>query len=133
MVDYAKFLRETPYGVLATRFEDEVRTRMFQFLFAEGNKVYFCTSAKKPVYQQLKAHPVASFCVRDEGFKPVLSVSGKVHFSKDEELKRRALDEHPRIVGVHLDSESPDFALFCIEVEEVKTFSFAEGPRTYTL
>lgn len=54
MFDYAAVLKENPNGVLATQDGDKVKTRVFQYLFSEGDKVYFCTSNEKPVYNQLK-------------------------------------------------------------------------------
>jgi len=48
-------------------------------------------------------------------------------------LKTRALDENPPIKGIYNTPENPVFKFFYIDVEEVETFSFAEGPNSYTL
>lgn len=133
MIDYAALLTQTPNGVLATRDGDGVKTRVFQFLFAEGNKVYFCTSNEKPVYAQLQANPAVSFCTYPQDFSPVLSVNGKAVFADDRALKARALDENPRIKGIYHTPDNPTFAIFYIDVAEVETFSFADGPKTYAL
>lgn len=47
MIDYAAVLKENPNGVLATQDGSKGKTRVFQYLFTDGNKVYFCTSNKK--------------------------------------------------------------------------------------
>ncbi|WP_313152111.1 pyridoxamine 5'-phosphate oxidase family protein [Lacrimispora sp.] len=133
MIDYAAVLKEYPNGVLATQDGSKVKTRVFQYLFTDGNQVYFCTSNEKPVYDQIKASPYVSFCTYPANFTPVVSVNGKAVFVNDISLKTRALDENPGIKGLYRTPDNPVFELFYIDVEEVETFSFTEGPRTYTI
>lgn len=133
MIDFTSILKENPNGVLASQEGVKVRTRVFQYLFADGNKVYFCTSREKPVYDQLEANPNVSFCTYPQNFTPVLSINGKVVFVEDMALKTRALDENPPIKGIYQRPDNPIFKIFYIDVEEVETFSFAEGPQSYLL
>jgi len=133
MIDYAAILKANPVGVFATQDGKNVRTRVFQYLFADGNKVYFCTSSQKPVYGQLKENPNVSFCCHPADFNPVLSVNGKAIFVDDIALKTRALDENPPIKSIYNTPDNPVFQLFYIDVKEVETFSFAEGPKTYSV
>jgi uncharacterized pyridoxamine 5'-phosphate oxidase family protein len=133
MINYADLLKATPNGVLATQDGQGVKTRVFQYLFSEGNKVYFCTSSEKPVCAQIKANPNVSFCTHPANFSPVLSVNGKAVFVDDMALKTRALDENPGIKGIYKTPDNPVFTLLYIDVKEVETFSFAEGPKTYTV
>lgn len=133
MIDYAAILKENPNGVMATQDGSKVKTRVFQYLFSDGNKVYFCTSNEKPVYGQIKANPNVSFCTYPADFSPVLSVNGKAVFVNDMALKTRTLDENPGIKDIYNTPDNPTFELFYIDVEEVETFSFAEGLKTYTV
>ncbi len=133
MIDYAAILAQNPNGVLATAADGKPTTRVFQYLFADGNKVYFCTSNQKPVYEQLKANPNVSFCTYPANFSPVLSINGTVVFVDDLALKTRALDENPPIKGIYNTPDNPVFQIFYIDVKEVETFSFAEGPKSYTV
>ena len=133
MFDFEPILKENPNGVLATQDGIKVKTRVFQYLFAEGKKVYFCTNSEKPVYAQLKANPQVSFCTYPKNFSLVLSVNGKAVFVEDIGLKTRALDENPPIKGIYKDPSNPLFKIFYIDVEEIQTFNFTEGPKTYTL
>ena len=133
MIDYAALLKATPNGVLATQDGQGVKTRVFQFLFFEGNKVYFCTSSEKPVYAQIQTNPNVSFCTYPVNFSPVLSVNGKAVFVDDIALKARALEENPGIKGIYNTPDNPVFKLFYIDVKEVETFSFTEGPKTYNI
>jgi len=131
MFNFEPILKENPNGVLATQDGAKVRTRVFQYLFADGNKVYFCTSSEKPVYAQLNANPQVSFCTYPKDFAPVLSINGKAVFVEDNGLKTRTLDENPGIKGMFKSIDNPVFKIFYIDVEEVETFSYAEGSKTY--
>ena len=133
MIDYASILKANPNGVLATRDGEGTRTRVFQYLFSEGSKVYFCTNSQKPVYAQLKANPGVSFCTYPADFNPVLSLNGQAVFVDDLALKTRALDENPFIKGIYNTPDNPVFQIFYIEVSEVETFSFTEGSKSYKL
>ncbi|MCL2544754.1 MAG: pyridoxamine 5'-phosphate oxidase family protein [Clostridia bacterium] len=133
MIDYAAILKAHPAGVLATCDGGQPRTRVFQYLFADGNKVYFCTNSEKPVFAQLQANPNVSFCSYATDFNPVLSVNGKAVFVDDLALKARAFDEHPPLKGIYNAPDNPVFRLFYIDVSEVETFSYAEGSKRYKL
>ena len=133
MIDYTAVLKTNPVGVLATQDGSKIKTRVFQYLFADNNKAYFCTNNEKPVYKQLKANPNVSFCSYSADFNPVLSVNGKAVFVDDMALKTRALEENPAIKGIYNTPENPIFEIFYIDIEEIETFSFAEGPKTYTV
>ncbi len=130
MKRFEEILKANPNGVFATQDGMAVRTRVFQFLFIEGNRVYFCTSNEKAVYKQLQANPQVSFCVHPANFSPVLSVNGRAIFTENLALKTRALDENPMIKGIYGGPDNPIFKLFYIEPEEVTTFSFTEGEKT---
>lgn len=129
MIDYAAILKANPNGVLATRDGEGVRTRVFQYLFSDGNKVYFGTNSEKPVFAQLQANPNVSFCTYPADFSPVLSVNGKAVFVDDIALKTRALDENPAIKDIYKTPDNPILRLFYIDAEEIETFGFADGPK----
>ena len=136
MINFEEILKANPAGVLATVEGNKAsdfspRTRVFQYLFADGNKIYFCTNSEKPVYKQLMANPNVSFCTYPQNFAPVLSVNGKAFFVEDLALKTKALDENPPIKGIYKTADNTVFKIFYIDVEEVETFSFEEGPKTY--
>ena len=133
MINFTEILKTNPVGVFATQDENKVKTRVFQYLFADGNKVYFCTNNGKPVYAQLQKNPNVSFCTYPQNFTPVLSVNGKVVFVEDLTLKTKALEENPPIKDIYKTADNPIFKLFYIDVEEIKPFSFEEGPKTYTM
>jgi len=52
MINFAEILKANPTGVMADQNGNKVKTGVFQYLFADGNKVYFRTNSEKPVYAQ---------------------------------------------------------------------------------
>jgi len=133
MIDYVSILKKNPNGVFATQENGKVKTRVFQYLFADNNKVYFCTSNQKSVYKQLNKVPYASFCTYPKDLSEVISVNGSVVFVNDLSLKTRALDENIGIKEIYKTPDNPVFEIFYIAVEEIETFSFTNGPITYTI
>lgn len=133
MINYTEILKENPNGVLATQNKDKVFTRVFQYLFSDGDKVYFCTSSEKPVYKQILENANVSFCTYSSDFNPVLSVNGRAVFVENMELKTRALDENPSIKDIYKTSENPVFKIFYIDVEEIETFNYSEGTKNYKI
>ncbi len=133
MVKYIEKLEAYPSGVFATIEDGKVRTRVFQYLFAEENKVYFCTSNEKPVYKQIKDNKYVTFCTHSQDFSDVVSITGKAVFKDDLDLKAKLLDAQPGIKGIYKSADNPVFEVFYVDVEEVSTFGFGEGPRTYKI
>ena len=132
MINFEEILNQKVNGILATINDGKPQTRIFQSLWAENNKVYFCTGAQKDVYKQLVSNPNASFCVENK-FSPVLSVNGEVSISDELEYKKRAFEILPMLENVYQTPTNENFKVFYIDIKEVKTFSYAEGPKEYSL
>ncbi|MBQ2450386.1 MAG: pyridoxamine 5-phosphate oxidase [Lachnospiraceae bacterium] len=132
-MDYIKILTENPNGVMATRDNEMIKTRVFQYLFSDGNKAYFCTSSQKPVASQMKQHPYVSFCTNLQNYCPVLSINGKVTFTDDENLKKKAFTVNPSLKQIYGSEKNPVFTLLYIDIEEIETFSYDEGPKKIAL
>lgn len=82
-------LSKRPNGVLATISQEIPQTRVFEALWVEDNKVYFCTGAQKHVCKQLVNNPAVSYCVLNK-FSPVISVNGIVEFTEEMKYKEKA-------------------------------------------
>lgn len=133
MINYTEILKANPVGVFATQDGNKIKTRVFQYLFTEKDRIYFCTNSEKPVFSQIKKNNNVSFCTYTKDYSPVISVNGKAVFVEDIQLKTKALDENPPIKGIYQTPDNPIFKMFYINVEEIETFSFAEGPKTYKI
>jgi len=132
MINFEEILNKKVNGVLATIGENGPQTRMFQSLWSEDNKVYFCTGAQKDVFKQLVSNPTVSYCVENK-FSPVVSVNGKVTIVEGIEYKERAFKILPMLVNLYQTPTNPNFKVFYIDIKQVKTFSYAEGPNEYIL
>lgn len=132
MINFEEILNQKVNGVLATIGEDGPQTRIFQSLWAENNKAYFCTGAQKDVCKQLVSNPKVSYCVENK-FSPVLSVNGDVVFSEDLKDKERAFEVLPMLKNLYQEPTNPNFKVFYIDIKQIKTFSYTEGPKEYKL
>ncbi len=133
MKSYQAFLTENPNGTMATANHGAASTRIFQVLWAENDKVYFCTSNEKPVYSQMKENPTVSFCTWNPATFESVVLNGKAVFVDDLAGKTRALDENPPIKGIYEEPTNPVFELLYIDVAQVETFSFTQGGNTIKL
>lgn len=129
MIDFSKFLKENLNGIFTTVEDGKPKSRAFQFLFADGKKVYFCTENNKAVFRQIKENPNVSFCAHKADFSYVLSISGKATFVNDINLKARTLDEYPALKEMFKTPNNPILELFYVDVEEVDTFDFVNGSK----
>ncbi|WP_339003368.1 pyridoxamine 5'-phosphate oxidase family protein [Fusobacterium animalis] len=129
MIDFSKFLKENLNGIFTTVEDGKPKSRVFQFLFADGKKVYFCTENNKAVFRQIKENPNVSFCAHKADFSYVLSICGKATFVNDINLKARTLDEYPALKEMFKTPNNPILELFYVDVEEVDTFDFVNGSK----
>jgi uncharacterized pyridoxamine 5'-phosphate oxidase family protein len=133
MVDYISILEKNPNGVLATQDGKRVKTRVFQYLFADGNHIYFSTSNEKPVFAQLKDNPHVSFCTFPPDFSQVLTVEGKAVFAEDLDTKTRALESSPLIRDIYRTALNPVFKVFYVNVERVELYTMESGLRSFKI
>jgi uncharacterized pyridoxamine 5'-phosphate oxidase family protein len=133
MVDYVSILKENPNGVLATQDGKHVKTRVFQFLFADGDHVYFSTKSDKPVFAQLKDNSHASFCTFPPDFNPVLTIEGKAVFVEDLETKARAIEASQLIHDIFRTPMNPSLKVFYINVERVEIYTIEGGLRSFRI
>jgi uncharacterized pyridoxamine 5'-phosphate oxidase family protein len=128
--EFVHILEKYRNGVLANRSGENLRTQIITFSFAEGNRVYFCTTSDKPMYTQLVAFPYVSYCTFPEDFEPVLSINGKVVFVEDNALKERALESNYYAKMNFKSVDNPLLKVFCIEADEIETYG-SDGARIY--
>ena len=129
MIDFSNFLKENLNGIFTTVKDGKPKSRAFQFLFADGKKVYFCTENNKAVFRQIKENPNVSFCTHKADFSYVLPICGKATFVNDINLKARTLDEYPALKEMFKTPNNPILELFYVDVEEVDTFDFVNGSK----
>jgi len=130
--EFVHILEKYRNGVLANRNRDKLRTQIMTFSFAEGTRVYFCTTSDKPLYEQLVAFPYVSYCTYPENYEPVLSINGKVVFVQDRALREKALDTNYYAKRNFKSIDNPLLRVFYIEAEEIETYR-SGGTNIYTV
>ncbi len=113
MDEIIKFLNENVNGFLATVDRGKPKVRPFQFMFAEKEKLFFCTSNTKDVFKQLIASPYVEFSCTSPSFGWV-RVSGKVEFSSDLAVKSKVLEKNELVRSIYKTAANPVFAVFYI-------------------
>jgi uncharacterized pyridoxamine 5'-phosphate oxidase family protein len=109
------------------------KVRPFQFQFEEGGKHWFCTSNKKEVYRELRAHPEVEVCAMGEG-SAWIRLAGRAVFVDDLAVKARIQDGSPLVKSIYKTPGNPDFEAFYLEgaVATIADFS-GNPPRTFKL
>ena len=57
----------------------------------------------------------------------------KVTFTDDENLKKKAFTVNPSLKQIYGSEKNPVFTLLYIDIEEIETFSYDEGPKKIAL
>ncbi|OPX62293.1 MULTISPECIES: pyridoxamine 5'-phosphate oxidase family protein [unclassified Methanoregula] len=130
MKEVIDFYTKNPVGCLATVENGKPRVRPFQFLFADGGKLYFCTANTKDVFKQLTANPSVEFAATSPEYV-FMRVSGDVKFSRDAKIKKRILDTFAMIRGIYQTPENPVFEVFFIEHGTVKIADLSGNPARF--
>jgi uncharacterized pyridoxamine 5'-phosphate oxidase family protein len=130
MREVIEMLEASPVGALATVEGGEPRVRPFQFMFAEGGALWFCTSTKKPVYGQLRENPKVEFLV-SKG-TAWARIAGEARFRDDPAAKARIIAANELVRSIYEDASNPVFAVFAIEHGLATMADFSgEPPRSY--
>ena len=131
---FEEILNKRALGVLATIDENKPQTRVLQALWTEGTKIFFSPGAQKPTFQQMEKNPQVSFCVENK-YSPVISFNGEMKVVDDLGYKERAFKMLPPIVKKIYDEKAshPLFRVFYIDVKQIRSFSYTEGLKEYTI
>jgi uncharacterized pyridoxamine 5'-phosphate oxidase family protein len=104
----ADYLTSVPAWFLATSVDNDPRVRPFSFATIEDDRLWFCTSKGKDVYDELIANPRFELSAWAPG-RPWLVVHGTAAFAEPSLAVRQAGFEH--MVGLGEAHQSPDDGL----------------------
>lgn len=114
MQQFIDFFEENLCGFLATTEGNMPRVRPWSFLFEDEGKIWFLTTNKKRVFQQLKQNPYIEFCsCSAQGISGRLS--GKIEFCNDINIKNRILEERPMLKDIYHCADNPLLESFYLE------------------
>ena len=121
-------LHEAGVFHLATVDGDRARVRPFGFVMEFGEKLYFTTGNKKPVYRQLKENPNTEMC----GMLPDgrwIRLEGRAVFDGDLSAKKHAFELYPNFEHLYKTPENPEFEVFYLENPSAVIYSMTSAPE----
>lgn len=128
-----EFLKKNPVQYLATVDElSNPRIRPFMFMLEKNGKPYYCTSNKKSMYSQIKAHPRVEITTASPEFAWI-RISADVEFSSDMALKKEIIEANEMVKGIYQCAENPEFEIFTISGTAVIADFSGQPPKTYTI
>lgn len=121
------FLKENYEISFATCEDNKPRIRIFQIMKQEGTMLYFATSSKKGVYQQLKINPNIEILA----FANKISVKcvGKVDFHVSDENQKWIYDNNPVLQRLYNDYHS--LAYFKMQIELLYYYDLKPTPPIF--
>ena len=133
MNEVIKFLDENPIQYLSTvGLDGKPKVRPFMFMLERGEKLYYCTSNKKAMYEEMKNNPYVEITTASPEFV-WLRFSGKVVFSYDIEIKKAIIEKSEIVKAQYQTAENPDFEILYLEGKaKIADFS-GEPPKEFNI
>ena len=119
-----KFLCEHKDVALATSEDNIPKLRIFQIMKQEGNVLYFATSEKKAVWQELRKNPNVELIAYDGNIS--LRCSGMVNFNVEDDVKRW-IYEHNDVLS-RLYDRYDQMVYFCLPIAEMDYYDLQPTP-----
>lgn len=118
------FLSEHNEVAFATCKGDFPKIRMFQIMRQEGHVLYFATSSKKAVWQELKANPNVELLAYADNIS--VRCSGMANFDVSEDVKRWIYDNNPVLPRLYTSYDKLEY--FCLPIAELDYFDLTPTP-----
>lgn len=129
MNEILKFIKEAGIFYMATIDGDKPKVRPFAFAMEYQNKIYFCTSNQKNVYNQLKSNPQFEACTMSKDGRWI-RLQGKAVFDCSMDAKIKAFEVMPGLAKIYNSSE---FEVFYVDEAEATFYSMKGESRTIKL
>ena len=118
------FLCEHKDVALATSEDNIPKLRIFQIMKQEGNVLYFATSEKKAVWQELRKNPNVELIAYDGNIS--VRCSGMVNFNVEDDVKRW-IYEHNDVLS-RLYDRYDQMVYFCLPIAEMDYYDLQPTP-----
>lgn len=119
-----KFLCEHKDVALATSEDNIPKLRIFQIMKQEGNVLYFATSEKKAVWQELRKNPNVELIAYDGNIS--VRCLGMVNFNVEDDAKRW-IYEHNDVLS-RLYDRYDQMVYFCLPIAEMDYYDLQPTP-----
>ena len=119
-----QFLSEHNEIALATCQGSLPKLRMFQIMRQQGNVLYFATSAKKAIWQELQENPNVELLAYADNIS--VRCSGMVNFYVSDDTKRWIYDNNPVLPRLYSSYDQLEY--FCLPIAELDYFDLTPTP-----
>ena len=121
------FLRNHKEVALATCEGNLPKLRVFQIMKQEGNVLYFSTSSRKAIWQELQANPNVELLAYANNVS--VRCSGMVNFDVEDDIRRWIYDNNP--VLSRLYSSYKQLVYFCLPIAELDYYDLSPTPPVF--
>ena len=118
------FLSEHCEIALATCQGNLPKMRIFQIMRQEGNMLYFATSAKKAVWQELQENPNVEILAYADNVS--VRCSGMVNFYVSDDVKHRIFDHNAVLSRLYTSYDQLEY--FCLPIADLDYFDLTPTP-----
>jgi len=122
-----QFLSEHNEIALATCQGNLPKMRIFQIMKREGNVLYFATSAKKAVWQELKANPNVEILAYADNVS--VRCAGMVNFHVADDVKRWIYDHNAVLSRLYTSYDQMEY--FCLPIAELDYYDLSPTPPLF--
>ena len=122
-----QFLRQHKEVTLATCEGNLPKLRMFQIMKQEGNLLFFATSEKKAVWNELLNNPNVEILAYADNVS--VRCSGMVNFNVEDET-RRWIYENNNVLS-RLYNSYDQLAYFCLPIAEMDYYDLSPTPPIF--
>ena len=122
-----QFLRRHKDVALATSEDNIPKLRIFQIMKQKGNVLFFATSEKKAVWNELRKNPNVELIAYEGNIS--VRCSGMVNFNVEEETKRWIYENND--VLSRLYSSYDQMVYFCLPIAEMDYYDLSPTPPVF--
>lgn len=122
-----QFLRQHKEVTLATCEGNLPKLRMFQIMKQEGNQLFFATSEKKAVWNELLNNPNVEILAYADNVS--VRCTGMVNFNVEEDIKRWIYDNNDVLSRLYTNYDQ--MVYFCLPIAEMDYYDLSPTPPIF--
>ena len=125
MQEALDFLRQNKDVAFATVAQSSrPMLRVFQIMKIEGHTLFFATSSRKAVYQELQANPAIEILSYKDNIS--VRVSGDAHFDVADAIQKEIYDTNPVLQRLYPDYR--ELTYFSMEIDRLDYYDLTPTP-----
>ena len=121
-LDFLKQNKDVAFATVGTNGRPMLR--VFQIMKIEGHTLYFATSNRKAVYQELQANPAIEILAYKDNIS--VRVSGDAHFDVADAFQKEIYDTNPVLQRLYPDYQ--ELAYFSMEIDKLDYYDLTPTP-----